>query len=183
MIILEGPDGGGKTRLAKQIYEDWEGRFQLQAKAVSSAAESLRPIGQYVEEEIAKGFGPRLYDRFALISSPLYMHLPNRTFRDEMLDPFWLVEQYRHFWKIDPVIIVCLPPIDIVRINVQDDPDSPNPEVERSIDTIYWNYHNWLAQEQARTNTSVIRHDYTNPDALALSGILNWANGRIKVGR
>ena len=183
MIIVEGPDGSGKTTLVKKLEKQLG--ITQQPRAVSSAAEKLKPIGDYVEEELAKGFGLRLYDRFALISSPMYVALPNPTFSEQMLDLVWLGSAWRRFRAIDPVVIVCLPELDEVAHNVLR--DSTSQVVWPYWETIYWQYHNWLAMNLE--NTSVLHYNYTldgQPRAFQeqrLNGLLAWAQGRVKVGR
>lgn len=178
MIIVEGPDGAGKTTLIERL----EGQLGItrEPRAVSSEAKSLVPIGHYIEDELRKGFGMRLYDRFALISSPMYMPLPNRTFRDEMLNQDWLMAHWVKMTRIDPLIILCLPPMaDVVR-NVKRDPH--NKAVWDYIETIYLSYHNWYCAHHP-FNPSIILWDYTNPNHQLLSNGLNWVKARIEKGR
>lgn len=186
MIIVEGPDGAGKTTLVAEL----ETRLGItrQPRAVTKEAKSLTPIDQYITAELAQGFGLRLYDRFALISSPMYMHLPDRTFAGAMKDPIWLEEAYRVFAAVDPVVILCLPPLETVLANVIGDED--NEVVQSSIETIYLNYHNWYCQQKARLNTSVLLYNYdeTEPWKVTrqqdnLSGLLGWAKARTAKGR
>lgn len=185
MIIVEGPDGAGKTTLVAELEQRL--KVDRQPRAVTKEAESMVPIDQYIVEEIRKGFGIRLYDRFALISSPMYMHLPDRTFDGMMKDILWLEEAHRHFNMLDPVIILCLPPIETVLENVTGDED--NEVVQSSIETIYLNYLDWVAQQRARYNTSVLVYDYTKNGQEAkaqeqrLGGLLRWAMARDKKGR
>lgn len=178
MIILEGPDGSGKTTLKEQILRDWAGEFQAQPRAVRSDATSIVPIGQYIQNELARGFGNRLYDRFALISSPMYLPLPNPTFVDPLTDVEWLKIQYNRLDKIDPAIIYCLPPKEVVLQNLADDPSS---EVVLPYGELIYN--NYVAFIARHWSTSCMIYDYTNPDILRLSGLLNWASARCKEGK
>ena len=171
MIVVEGPDGAGKTTLVEQIENDWS--LTREPRAVSSEAKSLLPIGPYIETELGKKFGWRLYDRFALISSPMYISLPNRTFREEMLNSSWLTMQYARFTAIDPLIVYCLPPLEVVRANVLNDPH--NKVVHEHIDNIYWNYVAFAARVYS---PSTMIWDYTNPDLLHLAALLRWAKAR-----
>lgn len=178
MIIIEGMDGAGKTTLRDKIIADWEGEFVIQPRAVTSGAVSLVPIGKYIEAELDRGFGPRVYDRFALISSPMYLPLPDPTFVDPMTDVDWLRLQYHKMDKVDPAIIYCLPPLEVVLENLRNDPSS---EVVLPYGkTIYNNYVAFIARHWS---TSCMVYDYTQPDLLRLSGLLNWASARCKEGR
>ena len=64
MILVEGPDGAGKSTLVERLERDWG--ITREPRAVSKEAKALTPLGPYIEEELSKGFGMRLYDRFAL---------------------------------------------------------------------------------------------------------------------
>ena len=173
MIIIEGPDGAGKTTLIERIEADWA--MSREPRAVSSAAESIVPLGQWIEDELSKGFGWRLYDRFALVSAPQYMMLPSRTFREQMLDFTWLQAQYVKFAKIEPVIIYCLPPLETVVANVLAE-DNSGGKIGPHIEQIYLNYHAFAARVYS---SSSMVYDYTNPDALRLAQLLRWARARV----
>jgi len=173
MIIVEGPDGAGKTTLIERIEADWG--LSREPRAVTSAAESIVPIGDYIDTQLNLGFGWRLYDRFALISSPMYMMLPNRTFREEMLDFTWLQAQYVKMSKVDPVIIYCLPPLEEVKKNLSQD-DNSGGKVQPNIEQIYLNYHAFAARVYS---SSSMVWDYTNPDLLRLAHLLRWAKARV----
>lgn len=175
MIIVEGPDGAGKTTLVQWILEETP-QLELMPRAVSKEARSLTTIDDYIEAELAKGFGNRLYDRFALLSSPCYAMLPNRTFAGRMFDPEWLRAQYHKFLSLNPVIIVCLPSLDTVKKNIKVGDD--NRVVQNDIETIYINYLNYLASQVK--NTSVMQWDYENPNAVRLGNLLKWATGRVE---
>lgn len=142
MLIVEGPDGAGKTTLIAQLEERLG--ITREPRAVSSDAVPLGSMGQYIDRELARGFGRRIYDRFALISSPFYCMLPNPTFSEELLDREWLMERWMKFRQVGAQIIVCLPPIEVVRKNVLEDESSR--VMWGHIDTIYWLYHNFAAQ-------------------------------------
>lgn len=174
MIIIEGPDGAGKTTLIERIEKDWN--LTREPRAVSSEAKSLRAIDDYIEEELRKGFGMRLYDRFALISSPQYMALPNRTFAGRMTDPQWLKLMHGRFAQIDPLVILCLPSWETVKKNTAAEVHQ-GIDLTEQIETIYLNYVNWYA-EHAHSNTSIMIWDYENPDLLRLAALLRWADHR-----
>lgn len=178
MIILEGPDGSGKSTLAKRIAE--EHGLTIEPRAVSKNAKSLVPIGEYIDQELHKGFGMRLYDRFALISSPAYAMLPNRTFVEPMTDLDWLKAAHHKFLKINPIIILCLPSLETVlgntRLGVHDGLD-----LTAQIETIYINYLNFAATQVH--NTSCMIWDYHKPHEVRLTYLMNWAKARVDHGR
>lgn len=174
MIVVEGPDGAGKTTLIAQLEADWG--LTREPRAVSKDAKSLVPIDDYIEEELRKGFGFRLYDRFALISSPQYMSLPDRTFRGRMKDPEWLRIQHYRFAEIDPVVIVCLPSWETVKRNTAVDVHD-GLDLTDQIETIYLNYLNWYA-EHSHHSTSIMLYNYEDPNLFRLDALLRWAHAR-----
>lgn len=185
MIIVEGPDGAGKTNLTKRLLTTFDD-LELQPKAVSSAARSLVPIDDYIEAELDKGFGMRLYDRFALVSAPQYLTLPNRTFRGRMTDGPWLASQYNRFWKLDPVIFFCLPPLEEVWKNVQkEDTDNSVVANRETIENIYYAYLAFISQNFGRFPGSWMVWDYTQGDLpwSRVDALMRYARARVSKGR
>jgi hypothetical protein len=87
MIVLEGPDGGGKSTLLQKLYENTG--YKIASKAVTSEGTGVTNIKSYVRGHITQGFQQRLFDRFALISGPIYgsvnfMAPPNDCFQDRV---------------------------------------------------------------------------------------------------
>lgn len=182
---MEGPDGAGKSNLVAKLLAAYP-ELVLQPKVVTSGARALTPIGPYIEEEISKGFGMRLYDRFALISSPQYMCMPQRTFREEMTDGPWLAGQYNRFWHMDPVIIFCMPPLKEVKKNVaREDTDNSVVQDDHRIETIYYQYLAFIAQNFGRFATSWLVYDYTQGEfpMERFEYLIKWARARIEHGR
>lgn len=174
MIIVEGPDGAGKTTLVTQIEQDWE--INREPRAVSSEAKSLTPIGEWIETELSKGFGMRLYDRFGLISSPCYTMLDNRTMVWPLTWPDWMRAQHRRIRKIDPVIIWCLPELNTIRANLKRE-DNSGGRILPHIEQIYLSYVAAYGQMSALTSSQMI-WDYEHPDTLHLTNLLRWAKAR-----
>lgn len=176
MVIVEGPDGSGKSTLVKMLVE--ESGYELVPRSVTKEAKAMVDLSEYIVTELRKGFGPRIYDRFALISSPMYLSLPEPTFSGMMMDFTWL--QYRHIDmdKIDPLVIFCLPPLEQVLKNVMAGDD--NLVVQKQIEVIYWSYHAYAARHYS---TSHMVWDYTAPNRVRLGNLMKWAAARIEKGR
>jgi hypothetical protein len=183
LIIVEGPDGAGKTTLIEQIEDIWD--IKRQGRVVDSRMVVKRDLPSYIDKELEKGFGWRLYDRFALISSPMYIPVGNdRTFKGEFLDPIWLTRAYQKLWHVDPVILLCLPEMEVVRKNIIADRASPDPKiVVTNWKSIYLNYHNWYCSQRAEGNTSLLKWDYTDPQPDKLQALMKWAQARVDMGR
>lgn len=185
MIIVEGPDGAGKTNLCKRMLDVFD--LELMPKAVTSAeTRSIVPIGKYVEDELGKGFGMRLYDRFALISSPMYLSLPEPTFVHPMTDLEWLRAQWELFARIDPVIIFCMPPLEVVKENLRNDPETPD-FVKNRIDIIYYSYLAFMARSwNGRDFSSAwLVWDYTAEELPwhRVDALMRWTKARVEKGR
>lgn len=123
MIILEGPDGGGKTRLAARLVEALP-ELQLMPKAVGHDQQVKVDLKLWVDQALSLGFGPYLYDRFALLSEPIYGPIFRSDIRDEFTDQFWVMRSWERLRVIQPIVIYCLPPARVVAENVANDPDN-----------------------------------------------------------
>lgn len=171
MLIVEGPDGAGKSTLVAKLEETLG--LTREPRAVSKEAVAMVAIDEWIEQELAKGFGRRLYDRFALISSPMYMMMPEPTFSGELLSKEWLELAWTQFSRIRPIVIMCLPPWETVQANVLKDPD--NTAIAQHIWQIYHNYHNWMCTLAGfsasgainqRQTMDVLWYDYTQKESL-----------------
>jgi hypothetical protein len=138
MIILEGPDGAGKTRLAQRLSGDLG--LLIQPKVVDSTTQAMVDLKLWVEQDLRQGLKARLYDRHRLISEPIYGPVVRGRMEPGFHDLRWLTTQQWMFELLRPLVIFCLPHIEVVRHNVEDDPE--NTTVAGQIDLIYWLYHN-----------------------------------------
>jgi hypothetical protein len=100
-----------------------------------------------------------LFDRFALISGPIYgsvnfMAPPNDCFQDRV----WHMTMEAAFLALRPVMIYCLPPLDVVKANLKND-DASARVVGNNIETIYYQYQARAARDFAIGIAGV--YDYT----------------------
>lgn len=165
MIIVEGPDGAGKTTLIEYLSKT-TGTPQA-PRAVSSDAVAQLDIRSYVETQLSQGFRNLLFDRFALISGPIYgaqtgMAHPNEVFAD--LD--WVIDMERQFLLSRALVVYCLPPLEEVKYNLGKDRASQAVVGSyHNLEVIYWSYRARAALDVARGVGEV--YDYTKPGALA----------------
>lgn len=160
MIIVEGPDGAGKTTLVRQL-SDWLD-IPLGPRSVSSDGVGQVDLREYVLRELR--FSRQIYDRFALISGPIYgvasgMKPPNNVFMDSV----WHGVAEKKMVKVQPLIIYCLPKPFVVKQNIKHDPTSAK-VVGNNIDQIYWGYYTRAARDRAVLPT--VWYDYTTDDHL-----------------
>lgn len=156
-LVLEGPDGGGKTRLAEAIFAKFKGLVPGQ-KASHSLKGPVKNLAAWVTREFLVMDGsvqPIVYDRHPVISEPIY----GRIARDEPQPGFspspWLSTQ-RLKLQERAYVIWCIPPLEQVMKGLTDNEQMPG--VVDNIEALH----------QAYLNTSVnwngpgIRYDYSS---------------------
>lgn len=148
MIIVEGPDGAGKTTLIKQLTERYE--LDVAPRVVSKDTEAMIDLKVWTEENVKAGFQNLIFDRHRLISEPIYGPILRTEQAPGFTDLQWLFTMLWKFYKARPVIIFCLPPLEVVKANIANDPD--NVVVADKIEGIYAAYAaraslDWAANE------------------------------------
>lgn len=122
MIIFEGPDGGGKSTLAKYISNKLG--IEIAPRVVSKEATAMTNLVEWVEDNLNKGFQEVIFDRHRLVSELIY----GPTLRAELEPGFddleWLGESLYKFYDLNPIIIYCIPPMGTVISNVLQDDDN-----------------------------------------------------------
>lgn len=136
MIIVEGPDGGGKTTLLNKLHTEFE--LPIAERVVSKEAEALVSLKHWVEHNVYLGFQTVLFDRHRLISEPIYGPILRDEPEEGFDDVHWLSDMMWKFYECKPAIIYCLPPLETVMDNVRDDAD--NRVVRSQIKSIYSAY-------------------------------------------
>lgn len=120
MIIVEGPDGSGKTTLLNHISR------RLGVPIAPRASDSLKgPVDDlcgWVDDDLLKwGTSPlKIYDRYPLISEPIYGPLLRGDVADRMTQSSWMRARMNTFRAMS-LVIWCLPPYTTVIRNVDDE--------------------------------------------------------------
>lgn len=157
MIIVEGPDGAGKTTLISQMSAELH--LPVAARVVSKDTEAMVDINRWVDHNLAKGFHDMIYDRHRLISEPTYGPILRSTAQPGFDDLTWLRPRMTKFYALHPIIIYCLPPLETVLRNVERDPD--NRVVQKHIQQIYSVYVTRAAIDGTHPDLNVRIWDYT----------------------
>lgn len=122
MIVVEGPDGAGKSTLIREIQSEFP--ITLAPRVVSKDAEAMVDLVKWVEEDNAKLGQGVVYDRHRLISEPIYGAILRAQAEPGFDDIDWLERMMRQFYSKKPTLIYCLPPREVVKNNVFADRDN-----------------------------------------------------------
>lgn len=141
MIVVEGPDGAGKTTLINTLASEL--KLPIAPRVVSKDAEAMTDLMQWVDENLHAGWQPTIFDRHRLISEPIYGPILREDFEPGFSDPQWFEPRLRAFYGLNPVIIYCLPDFEVVWENVLSGDDNKvfhgNPRGVRAIWGAYFN--------------------------------------------
>jgi len=142
MLIVEGPDGAGKSTLVGRLVGELG--WPVASKVVDSSAKASVDLVRWVEQNTSVGIQPRIFDRHRLISEPIYGPLLRGTMEPGFNDFRWLRRMQRYLREdIQPLVIFCLPPFEYVEYNLLH--DSNNEVVKGIVAPMYWLYFNAAA--------------------------------------
>jgi adenylate kinase family enzyme len=137
MLIVEGPDGSGKTTLIRRLMEDL--RWPVAPRVVSQETQKMVDLKEWTEINLTQGLVPTIFDRHRIISEPIYGPIIRRSLEEGFDSLVWTTAVFNQFDALDPFVIWCLPPRWIVEQNVWEDEN--NVVVKDDIGTIYDLYH------------------------------------------
>jgi len=136
VIVVEGPDGAGKTSLINAIQELYS--IPIAPRVVSKDTEAMVDLQQWVDDNLDQGFQYKIFDRHRLISETIYGPILREHQEPGFNRMEWLAPRMKRFYELKPVIIYCLPPFSTVLDNLIDDFD--NKSVVGRIESIYSAY-------------------------------------------
>lgn len=122
MIVVEGPDGSGKTTLIKELSKSL--KLPVAPRVVSKDAEAMVDLVEWVKTNVGGGFKPLIFDRHRLISEFIYGPILRDDQSPGFISTNWVAEMLFKFYTCNPIIIYCLPPVEVVEQNVKADPDN-----------------------------------------------------------
>ena len=160
MIIIEGPDGAGKTNLAERIHRRFG--IPLAGRASHSTRGPVTELCKWVDRDLLTWGNKRLmiYDRYPLISEPIYGTLCRGSL-EASFTTSWMRARINLFRNLSAVIW-CLPPLDAVISNVQAADQMPG--VRDNIKAIW---HMYACTANSWPGPGMV-YDYTNenPDPM-----------------
>lgn len=166
MIVVEGPDGAGKTTLIDRLVVDFE--LSLMPRVVNKNAEAMVNLVEWVEEDNKRLWEPTIYDRHRLISETIYgpslrPMKPEPGFDDLQ----WLTDQLNFFYRRHPFIIYCLPPLPTVMSNFEKSRhEQPDLADEVAIYRIYRMYVTRASLDRSLTPTWTYNYEKDDYDDL-----------------
>lgn len=176
MLIVEGPDGAGKSMLCLALSKTLG--WGMAKRVVAKDTTTKISLKQWTEENVARGFHPTIFDRHRLISEPIYGSLMRDHATDGFDEPAWLSTMMHSFYNMKPIIIYCMPSLATVKANIAGDKD--NAAIAPYIDPIYRLYNARMAVDLATGRA--MRYDYTKGQA-ELESLLDGVTALIKMRR
>lgn len=162
VIVVEGPDGAGKTTLIEVLKNELD--LTVAPRVVSKETKATTNLRLWVDNNLKVGFQPVIFDRYRLISETIYGPALRDTSEEGFDDMHWLAPRLNQFYRLRPIIIYCLPPLETVLTNTKDDPD--NTAVVSKIRGIYSAYVARASLDLCFAPGSVYIWDYTkHPNA------------------
>jgi len=167
-MIVEGPDGAGKTYLAEKLADHYGLEYcRPPAELLTSTHGPADGLVEWWDGQLAQtpsDLSMKIYDRCFYISDPIYqLAVPQRKLfvpSDE------LVRGISRLWNVEPFLIFCLPPWDVQLGNVM------NPARERllgvdvetllKVNNAYWSAYAMWSQA---LYDNVLKYDYTEESA------------------
>jgi hypothetical protein len=156
VLIVEGPDGAGKTTLIASLQKRYD--LPLAPRVVSKDAEAMVDLKEWVEDNVRGGPQAKIYDRHRMISEPIYGPILRHDQQPGFTSTPWMMAMMALFYKVQPIIIYCLPPLETVKENIAEDFD--NRVVWHHIDQIYTAYAARAAIDWSRPNTRTVIYNY-----------------------
>jgi hypothetical protein len=167
MLIVEGPDGAGKTSLIRRLSADL--RWPVAPKVVASDTTPMVNLGAWVDANTQQGFQRKIFDRHRLISEPIYGPSTRSQQDQNFLDLGWVAEMNWRFYTAKPILIYCIPSLETVRRNVINDPN--NAAIAKRITAIYSSYVTRASVDFTSASTSAKLYNY---ETTLYEDVLNW---------
>ena len=174
-IIVEGPDGAGKTTL----IQDLQGHFpnmELHPRFCTSKGGPISELAEAVFRDQQRGPTHYIYDRHPVLSEYIYStSIPGRSISEPFLSD--VMGRIRARVARHSLVIFCLPPYDEVLKNVYADSTEQMDGVVTHIDRIYEQYQ----MHRIMWPGQCITFDYTKQDSSweALRFALNASRNKL----
>lgn len=170
-VVVEGPDGGGKTSLVSKLATRLS--LPIHTRASTSLGGPVPQVDEWAIRDLRtmNRQPSSVYDRHPAISEPIYGPLVRGKAMGQLSNGE-MVSRLRTRLMARAFVVWCLPPFGVVQKNVSADRDMPG--VVAHLPGIY------LAYERlaARWKVNSFLYDYTRPNEV--DRLLAILKGRIK---
>lgn len=178
MLIVEGPDGSGKSTLVRRLSKDLN--LPVASRVVSADTTALVDLAEWTERNVAAGFQHTIFDRHRLVSEPIYGPILRPRQETKFLDFGWMSNVVWQFYQAKPVIIYCMPDLRTVWANIVD-PDTDNSVFQgrySEVEAIYAAYINRAVHDATRGVGRLYNYKST-----VYADVLGWAQQKMEDAR
>lgn len=156
MIIVEGPDGAGKTTLIDTLKAATG--LNVHSRASDSVGGPVENIYDWAQTDVDTWASQpmAIYDRHPLISELIYGPVA-RNFIDQAFFSEAATRTFHKFYK-KSLIILCLPPFDVLSKNVHREAQMPG--VLENLPELYEEY--TMLLRTIPLDGNVVVYDYTS---------------------
>lgn len=138
-IIVEGPDGSGKSTLIAHLRDALG--LPLHDRASDSKTGPIAQLAAWVDKDISADWEqPWIYDRYPTISEPIYGRVVRGGDIQRPFDNDQYLANVNAVLYRTAVVVWCLPRLDVVRANVMDNRADQMPGVVAAIGDVHQAY-------------------------------------------
>jgi hypothetical protein len=171
VLIIEGPDGSGKTTLAKRVVDVLGMEYRRYPGLSPEAGPDGVGIVEWWDEQIQLNDQEACYDRCFYISELLYQ--PVTPGRQLLTTPTKIAEGIAELWTLEPQIVFCLPEWILTKGPIQARPQLKG-VTEEGLEKVHWGYHGLYAMWKNSLFEEVRMWDYTKDN---LDDLVSWVAG------
>lgn len=158
VIIVEGPDGAGKSSLVKRLHEDT--RLPIHVRASTSLGGPVANLWEWVVQDVTSWDRQSLslYDRHPLVSEYIYGPICRGALPQGFMGHSSR-NIFQQFQK-QALVIFCMPPLELVLENVTNENLPQMEGVEHNISALYYSY----AGTRSNWGGWAVDYDYTRAE-------------------
>ena len=173
-VIIEGPDGSGKTHLKESILDTFPSMLPHVRAADSLKGPKLDTLANWVTDdlhELPNAGVSWVYDRHPIVSEPIYGWACRGGVPEMFAKSGW-VNTVKMQLALQSLLVVCLPPLDRVIDNVKKSGNQQMQGVVDNIELIYGGY------KHLKWPGAVLWYDYTTTFASHALSVIGSVTGR-----
>lgn len=158
MIIVEGPDGTGKTKLCERLVEEFDLTYRRYPKLSSTTGPDGPGIAEWWDLEIAEQNPNNIYDRCFFVSEIIYqLATPHRYLT---VPASTMIDGITRLWTFSPLFIFCDIPWEAAIANIGQR-DRLEGVDDRALEKVHWAYRSIYAMWSNALFEDVVTWDYT----------------------